>query len=175
MSLPFNKYLMSIYSPTPALLPGESPWTKEPGGLQSMGSQRVRHDWMTKHSTACLPYRSRSLWFLLSSSTDPTLKYNTLLICLSINHEFYYIWSIQNNSECAWVSWYLLGPSCVYWKSIQYYVDTGCKILLLINHIITYLKSCFSQEIASSSLLICFIFFLLINVQNKHLIFQPSR
>ena len=23
---------------------GESPWTEEPGGLQSMGLQRVRHD-----------------------------------------------------------------------------------------------------------------------------------
>ena len=23
------------------------PWTKEPDGLQSMGSQRVRHDWVT--------------------------------------------------------------------------------------------------------------------------------
>ena len=23
------------------------PWTEEPGGLQSMGSQRVRHDWVT--------------------------------------------------------------------------------------------------------------------------------
>ena len=34
--------------PTPVLLPGESPWTEEPGGLQSMGSQRVRHDWATK-------------------------------------------------------------------------------------------------------------------------------
>ena len=25
-------------------LPGESPWTEEPGGLQSMGLQRVGHD-----------------------------------------------------------------------------------------------------------------------------------
>ena len=25
-------------------LPGESPWTEEPGGLQSLGSQRVGHD-----------------------------------------------------------------------------------------------------------------------------------
>ena len=25
--------------------------TQEPGGLQSTGSQRVRHDWVTKHST----------------------------------------------------------------------------------------------------------------------------
>ena len=30
--------------PTPVSLPGESPWTEEPGGLQSLGSQRVRHD-----------------------------------------------------------------------------------------------------------------------------------
>ena len=37
-------------------LPGESPWTEEPGGWQSMGSQRVRHDWMTKHSTVNQPY-----------------------------------------------------------------------------------------------------------------------
>ena len=31
--------------PTPVFLPGESPWTEETGGLQSMGSQRVRHHW----------------------------------------------------------------------------------------------------------------------------------
>ena len=29
----------------------EIPWTEEPGGLLSMGLQRVRHDWATKHST----------------------------------------------------------------------------------------------------------------------------
>jgi len=27
--------------PTPVFLPGESSWTEEPGGLQSMGLQRV--------------------------------------------------------------------------------------------------------------------------------------
>ena len=32
-------------------LPGESPQTEKPGRLQSMGLQRVRHDWVTKHST----------------------------------------------------------------------------------------------------------------------------
>ena len=26
------------------------PWTEEPGRLQSMGLQRVRHDWATKHA-----------------------------------------------------------------------------------------------------------------------------
>ena len=28
----------------PNILAWEIPWTEEPGGLQSMGSQRVRHD-----------------------------------------------------------------------------------------------------------------------------------
>ena len=32
---------MPIYS---SILPGEIPWTEKPGGLQSLGSQRVRHN-----------------------------------------------------------------------------------------------------------------------------------
>ena len=32
------------WQPIPVFLPEESPWTKEPGGLQAMGSQGVRHD-----------------------------------------------------------------------------------------------------------------------------------
>ena len=32
------------WQPTLVFLPGESPWTEEPGGLQSIGSQRVGHD-----------------------------------------------------------------------------------------------------------------------------------
>ena len=31
-------------NPASLLLPGESPWAEDPGGLQSMGSQRVGHD-----------------------------------------------------------------------------------------------------------------------------------
>ena len=31
----------------------ENPWTEDPGGLQSMGSQRVRHDWAGKHKEKC--------------------------------------------------------------------------------------------------------------------------
>ena len=49
---------------SPVFLPGESPWVEEPGGLQSIGSERVRHNWMTKHST-CQGYGhhfSRCQW-----------------------------------------------------------------------------------------------------------------
>ena len=36
--------LRRAWQPSPVFLPGESPLTEEPGGLQSMGLQRVRHD-----------------------------------------------------------------------------------------------------------------------------------
>ena len=37
------------WQPTPVFLPGESPWTEKPGGLQSMESPKVRHNRATKH------------------------------------------------------------------------------------------------------------------------------
>ena len=45
----FNPWVRKIpwsreWQPTPVFFPGESPWTEEPGGPQSTGSQRVRHD-----------------------------------------------------------------------------------------------------------------------------------
>ena len=43
--------LKKEWQPTPVFLPGESPWTEEPGGLQSMGSQRARHNWATHTHT----------------------------------------------------------------------------------------------------------------------------
>ena len=32
------------WQPTPVVLPGKSPWTEEPGRLQSIGLQRVGHN-----------------------------------------------------------------------------------------------------------------------------------
>ena len=42
------------------------PWTEEPGGLQSMGSQRVRHDWSdwAQHSTEISSTHAVPLIFL---------------------------------------------------------------------------------------------------------------
>ena len=50
---------MAIHSSTTAW---KIPWTEEPGRLQSMGSQRVRHDCVTNHIT----YR----YTLIYSSVD---------------------------------------------------------------------------------------------------------
>jgi len=37
---PLEEGMATLFS----ILPGESPWTEEPDGLQSMGLQIVRHD-----------------------------------------------------------------------------------------------------------------------------------
>ena len=34
------------------------PWTEEPGGLQSVGSQRVGHNWVTEHIDITLLYQN---------------------------------------------------------------------------------------------------------------------
>ena len=56
-----------VWQPTPVFLPGESP--EDPGRLQYMGSQRVGHDWVTKHSTAHEVY----LWRSSAETTGDTL------------------------------------------------------------------------------------------------------
>jgi len=43
-SLGWEDPLEEAWQPTLVFLTGESPWTQEPGRLQSMGSQRVGHD-----------------------------------------------------------------------------------------------------------------------------------
>ena len=41
---------------TPVFLSWEIPWTEEPGRLQSMGSQRVRHNWATNTTLLIIIY-----------------------------------------------------------------------------------------------------------------------
>ena len=41
-----------------SILAWRIPWTEEPGGLQSMGSQRVGHDWSDNTHTHILGYKT---------------------------------------------------------------------------------------------------------------------
>ena len=78
---------------TPVFLPEESPWTEEPGRLQSMGLQRVRHDWATKQSTTLplrllvmpLPFSPISLWEM--QQTSPMKEFSLL------SHQMITTWS----------------------------------------------------------------------------------
>ena len=61
-----------------SILAWRIPWTEEPGGLQYMGSQRVRHDWATKKKK----FGGYSKWFIKSSlpnSGSVGLKFYLLL------------------------------------------------------------------------------------------------
>ena len=65
LALTGTLFTTSTTWPTPVFLPGKSLWTKEPGGLQSMGSQRVRHDGEIKHNTAQRHLRSPVWCYLM--------------------------------------------------------------------------------------------------------------
>ena len=65
-----------------SILAWRIPWTEEPGGLQSIGSQKDRHDWATKHSTVfqlwthtsitcCSVYHNLKKYFKLDFSFSP--------------------------------------------------------------------------------------------------------
>ena len=58
-----------------SILAWEIPWTEEPGRLQSMGSQRVRHDWGTNtHTHDCIYRLIASVFFNGLSLFILTLK-----------------------------------------------------------------------------------------------------
>ena len=70
-----------------SILIWEIPWTEEPGGLQSMGLQRVRHDCVTKHkhtSEVLRPYKGifSSVSFQWAISRKRGKKGGCLLICV---------------------------------------------------------------------------------------------
>ena len=62
-------------APHSSVLAWELPWTEEPGRLQSMGLQRIGHDWVTKHVLARIPWggnlesghKAKNLTLLFSS------------------------------------------------------------------------------------------------------------
>ena len=49
----------------PSILAWRIPWTEEPGGLQSTGSQRVGHDWATEHTLSQMKLDHMFFFFLV--------------------------------------------------------------------------------------------------------------
>ena len=52
-------FLEKAMAPHSSTLDWKIPWAEEPGRLQSMGSQRVRHDWETSLSVFTLHWRKK--------------------------------------------------------------------------------------------------------------------
>ena len=111
------------------LLAWEIPWTEEPGGggvggLQSMGSERVGHDWGTTHTHTYAQLKICSGPLYLWQDTDPCLDLDRLLL-----------WQLRLADILKWFlskyrvpSLYLasVGGSCHIWYA-RYAGRISCK------------------------------------------------
>ena len=74
-------------APHSSTLAWKTPWTEEPGGPQSMGSQRVRHNWATSlsffsHLSLSQLFGIIIFWKLSLNLPQPTLSTMPLFILL---------------------------------------------------------------------------------------------
>ena len=82
------------WQPTPIFVPGESPWTEEPGGLQSTGSGRVGHNWATKPSTELFCY-----WCSVGTSPFSLRLINSICCSKCKCFKFLFqLWKFKHNS-----------------------------------------------------------------------------
>ena len=112
----------------------EIPWTDKPGGLQSIVSQRVRHDWATQHLAGM------SWW----------KKYIKVFI-LSFRKQFYHTWS--SNSHSAEILWNLSTGSLKWTTSI---VSQFSSASYFFDLSFLYLHSL--SSFLSVALSVCFLF-----------------
>ena len=61
-----------------SILAWEIPWAEEPGGLQSIGSQRVRHDWSDLAYDLLLDFETRGQTSVLIHTTK------TAVVCVFV-------------------------------------------------------------------------------------------
>ena len=70
----FDPWIGKIPAAHSSILSLRIPWTEETGGLQSMGSQRVRHDWATNTlqvvSSLCVAFASQKLVLFSDSNKE---------------------------------------------------------------------------------------------------------
>ena len=72
-----------------SILAWRIPWTEEPGGLQSSGSQRVRHDWVTSltHSQAYLsPLDNKEIKPVNHKGNQPWISLERLMLKLKLQY-----------------------------------------------------------------------------------------
>ena len=133
---------MAIHSSTIAW---KTPWTEEPGRLQSMGSQRVGHDWVTSLSLLKWGLRQRiwevmsALW-MASSLTFTELVWNRSLYEMGRG-------KIPENNPVQ------VESEPVLWK-LHHVLDWySCVFLLLFPNLQLFLKVHFSWKICGTDLL----------------------
>ena len=77
-------------------------WTEKPGGLLSIGSKRVRCDWVTEHELLTMSLKFSSLFIHFSFLFDYSSSYS-LFSCLSLNGDPQFL------SPCTVLEWVRAG------------------------------------------------------------------
>ena len=90
---------MTAYS---SILAWKIPWTEEPGRQQSMGSQRLGHNWVTKHSTR-LNFHGFSTFRPLLSLSFHSHPTKALELNQSQTGIFAWIWVVVTAEGEQWV------------------------------------------------------------------------
>ena len=99
--------------PIPVFLLGEYPWTEEPGRLQSMGSQRVGHDSVTKHSTAHTYLTSADALKSLAAAVVPWFLFSFHFTSLSYKKKMCHILPAGSGRPTGFLCSLLVG---IRWK-----------------------------------------------------------
>ena len=68
------------------ILAWKIPWTEEPGGLQSMGSHRVRLDLATKTTTTCTTWTARRSNKSILKEINPEYSFKGLMLKLKLQY-----------------------------------------------------------------------------------------
>ena len=92
---------MATYS---SILAWRVPWTGEPGGLQSMGLQRVRHNW----SDLARIMNSKREGNLHDEWMNVFPKYGNLSVTIDLLMGEFCMWSLKvtEPEQLSWIDWY---------------------------------------------------------------------
>ena len=104
-----------------SILARKIPWTEKPGGLQSMGSQRVGHDWAASLNFTLWPRENlwSSLRYILSSSSK---QYRLCMIIILLGRKRLLWVSIHSgNTSLLWNMW-----MSQYFHEHYYYPNIEC-------------------------------------------------
>ena len=115
------------------ILPWRIPWKEGPGGLHFMGSQRVEHDWVTKHA--------RTLTNLVNQTVQDALSphlFSWLSLCVNVKKKKKNLSETRNHKQSLSTNKELFdlphnhhyfNPCIVYLRTIK---STVCHILFLV-------------------------------------------
>ena len=116
-------------APHSSTLAWKIPWTEEPGGLQSMGSLRVRHDWATWLSLFTFLHWRRKWWPTLVFLPGESQGQGSLVGC--------HLWVAQSRT---WLKWLRRNPTMVVYFLLSFLVNRTDLLFCQHKQNYTFLK-----------------------------------